>query len=104
MSREHGGEGYVGQAVRAIKDDAFVAGQARYTSDYVFPGQLHVHLVRSPHAAARILKVDTANALKISGVVKVLTGEEAATLLAPIPHYIDPAVFGGRTTPIRALA
>jgi carbon-monoxide dehydrogenase large subunit len=104
MSEHGSGKDYVGQGVRQLNGGAFVAGRARYTSDYTFPGQLHLHFVRSPHAAARIVKVDTAQALKISGVVRVITGEEAAALLAPIPHYIDPAVFGGRTTPIRALA
>jgi carbon-monoxide dehydrogenase large subunit len=95
---------YVGQSMKQLGGDAFVAGHARYTSDFTFPGQLHAHFVRSPHAAARIKRVDLSGAEKVAGVVRVMEGKEAAKLLDPIPHYIDPAVFGGRSTPIRCLA
>jgi len=96
--------GYVGQAVRTLDGAAFVSGRAQYTADFMFPGQLHLHLVRSPHASARIRRVDLTGALKVSGVVRALDGREAADHLAPIPHYIDPVVFGGRTVAIRTLA
>lgn len=95
---------YVGQSVRNLGQDAFITGQAKYTSDFQFPGQLHAHIVRSPHAHATIKRVDLSGARKVAGVVLVMEGQEAAQLLNPVPHYIDPAGFGGKATPIRCLA
>jgi aerobic carbon-monoxide dehydrogenase large subunit len=104
MSHTTDSENYVGQAARVLGGDAFVAGVAKYTSDFQFPGQLHAHIVRSPYASARIRKVDLSGALKVSGVVLALEGQEAARELNPVPHYIDPIGFGGKTVPIRCLA
>jgi carbon-monoxide dehydrogenase large subunit len=90
--------------VRTLGGDAPVAGRARFTSDFAFPGQLHVHILRSPHAAARIKRIDLSGALKVAGVKLAIDGAEAAKHLDPIPHYIDPAVFGGRSATVRCLA
>lgn len=106
MSATSDGEagGYIGQSVRSLDGAAFVAGRAQYAADFVFPGQLHLQLVRSTHAAARIKGVDLSGATKVAGVVRAIDGREAAEHLDPIPHYLDPAVFGGRTVAIRSLA
>jgi carbon-monoxide dehydrogenase large subunit len=103
---DHGGERgrYVGQAVRTLGGDAFVAGRAKYTSDFQFPDQLHMHVVRSPHAHAQIRHIDLSGATKVAGVVLAMEGQEAAKHLDPVPHYIDPVGFGGQTVPIRTLA
>ena len=61
-------------------------------------------VLRSPHAHARIKGIDTENAAKAPGVIATLTGEEARELAGPIPFFIDPAVFGGKTTEVRCLA
>ncbi|MFN3591490.1 MAG: xanthine dehydrogenase family protein molybdopterin-binding subunit, partial [Thermaurantiacus sp.] len=95
---------YVGRAVRTIEGRAPIVGAARYTNDFSFPGQLHAAIVRSPHARARIKKIDLSGALKVSGVVLALDGAEAATHLNPIAHYIDPAGFGGKSATVRCLA
>ena len=97
-------DSYVGARVRTLGGDALVAGHAKFTSDFVFPWQLHVHFVRSTIAAATIKNVDLDAARKISGVVLAMAGREAADHLAPIPHYIDPALFGGQSATIRCLA
>jgi carbon-monoxide dehydrogenase large subunit len=104
MGHTNDSGGYVGSSVRTLGGDAPIAGNAKYTSDFAFPGQLHAHIVRSPHASALIRRVDLSGALKVAGVVLALDGKEAAEHLDPIPHYIDPSVFGGNTTPIRSLA
>ena len=65
-----------GQAVRRIEDAALLAGGGRFTDDLVLPGQAHLAFLRSPHAHARILSMDTAPALAVPGVVAVLTGED----------------------------
>lgn len=105
MSDHPRGSGkYVGQAVRTLEGRAPVIGAARYTNDFQFPGQLHAVIVRSPHASAIIRKVDLSGALKVSGVVTALDGAAVAQHLAPITHYIDPAVFGGKSAPVRCVA
>ena len=96
--------GYVGKSVRTLEGRAPVMGRAKYSNDFNFPGQLHAHVVRSPHASATIKSVDKSGAEKIAGVVCVMDGEDAAELTDPIPHYIDPAVFGGRSATVRVLA
>ena len=95
---------YVGQPVRTLEGRAPIVGAARYTNDFKFPGQLHAFIVRSPHASARILKVDTSAALKLPGVVKVMDGRAVAEHLAPITHYIDPGVFGGKSAKVPVVA
>lgn len=95
---------YVGQSVRTIEGRGPLVGAARYTNDIVFPNQLYAAIVRSPYGAARIRKVDMSGALRISGVVKVLDGREAAELIDPITHYINPAYFGGKSAAVRCLA
>ncbi|MBM3514819.1 MAG: xanthine dehydrogenase family protein [Alphaproteobacteria bacterium] len=97
-------EGYVGQSVRTIEGRAPVAGRARYTSDYEFSGQLHAHIVRSPHAAARIKRVDLTGASKVAGVVLALDGKAVAEHIGPMPHHMDPSLFHGRSAAIRCVA
>ncbi|MSP66497.1 MAG: aldehyde oxidase [Alphaproteobacteria bacterium] len=55
-----------------------VRGRARYVANVPMEGALHCRFVRSPHAHARIMAIDTAAAAKASGVVAVLTGAEIA--------------------------
>ena len=97
-------QAYVGKSMSNGDAAAFVAGRATYTGDYSFPGQLHAHFVRSQHASARIHSVDVSGAERVAGVVLVMDGQQAAEHLDPIPHFVDPAVFGGKTTDLRCLA
>jgi aerobic carbon-monoxide dehydrogenase large subunit len=101
---EHASDGYVGRSVRSINGDAFVSGRAAYTADFAFRDQLHAHFLRSPYASARIRSVDVSGALKVAGVVLAMEGGEAARHLQPIPHYLNPAVFGGNYVDVRCLA
>jgi CO/xanthine dehydrogenase Mo-binding subunit/aerobic-type carbon monoxide dehydrogenase small subunit (CoxS/CutS family) len=56
---------------------AVVTGAARFTLDVAMPGLLHMRLVRSPHAHARIRAIDRTAALAVPGVVAVFTHEDA---------------------------
>src|SRR5262249_46045617 len=59
------------------KEDAeLLTGEARFVDDLSVPGALHVALVRSPHAHARIRSINTAAAKAMDGVVAVYTGPE----------------------------
>ncbi|MBV9541364.1 MAG: xanthine dehydrogenase family protein molybdopterin-binding subunit, partial [Alphaproteobacteria bacterium] len=66
----------VGQSVKRKEDFRFITGQGRYTDDLAKAGQTYAVFVRSPHAHAKIRSIDTAPALKVPGVVAVLTGAE----------------------------
>ncbi len=68
----------IGAAVRRKEDFRFVTGKGQYTDDINRPGQTHIHFLRSPHAHARIKKVDAKAALALPGVLAVLTGAELA--------------------------
>jgi CO/xanthine dehydrogenase Mo-binding subunit len=67
----------VGQPVARIDGWEKVTGAARFTDDLEFgPGLLHAYVVESPHAHARILKIDRRAAEKVPGVIKVVTGKD----------------------------
>ena len=68
----------IGQAVRRVEDHRFLTGAGRYVDDLTLPGMCHGVNVLSPHAHARIKKVDTAKAKAAPGVLLVLTGKDAA--------------------------
>ncbi len=68
----------VGQSVVRIDSLAKATGQARYTADLTLPRMLHAKVLRSPHAHARILNIDTSKAEKLRGVEAVVTGKDAA--------------------------
>src|SRR5439155_721181 len=77
----------VGKAVRRREDPRLVTGAGCYTDDVNLPGQAYASMVRSPHAHARIVRIDTAPALATPGVLAVLTGADlVADGLKAISH------------------
>ncbi|MDT7660291.1 MAG: 2-furoyl-CoA dehydrogenase large subunit, partial [Pseudonocardiales bacterium] len=69
----------VGRSVRRKDGDLVLTGHGAYLDDIEFPGgTLHAALLRSPHPAARILRLDTTAALARPGVRVVMGGAEAA--------------------------
>jgi len=68
----------VGSRVERKEDKRFLTGKGRYTADINLANQTYAIFVRSPHARAKIKKIDTSKALKSSGVVDILTGEHIA--------------------------
>src|SRR5256886_1774982 len=68
----------IGAAVRRKEDQRFVTGKGHYTDDISRPGQTHAFFVRSPHAHAKIKRLDATAAKTMSGVVAVLTGADLA--------------------------
>ncbi|MFJ3124679.1 molybdopterin-dependent oxidoreductase [Streptomyces sp. NPDC086993] len=67
----------VGRNLPAPAGPQVVTGTARYTFDIQVPGVLHMKVLRSPHAHARITSVDTAAALRVPGVHAVFTHRDA---------------------------
>ncbi len=68
----------LGQPVRRKEDVRLLTGKGTYTDDLNPPGCLQAVVVRSPHAHAQILSIDTSEAAAAPGVVAVLTGQDAA--------------------------
>ena len=68
----------VGSRVERKEDKRFLTGKGRYTADINLANQTYAIFVRSPHARAKIKKIDISKALKSSGVVDILTGEHIA--------------------------
>ncbi|UWU90815.1 molybdopterin-dependent oxidoreductase [Bradyrhizobium sp. CB1015] len=70
-----------GRSLPAPAGPDVVRGTARYTFDTAIDGLLHIKLLRSPHAHARIVSIDKSDALSIPGVHAVLTHEDAPSVL-----------------------
>ena len=68
--------GRIGQAVRRREDLRLTTGRGRYADDVNLPGQTYAAMVRSPHAHARIISIDSQAALRCPGVLAVLTGAD----------------------------
>ncbi len=76
--------GNLGTPVLRKEDPALLSGRGRYADDLpVAVGTLHAHVVRSPHAHADIVGIDTAKALAHEGVWAVITGEDVRKLSDP---------------------
>src|SRR5205085_10293210 len=71
-------DGGIGVAVRRKEDARFLTGRGTYTDDINRPGQLHAYILRSPHAHAKLKRVDTAAAAKAPGVAAIFTGPDMA--------------------------
>jgi len=69
---------HIGESVLRKEDYRFLTGAGNYTDDIDLPHMTHAVFVRSPHAHARVLKVDISKALQSPGVVDVLTGADVA--------------------------
>jgi carbon-monoxide dehydrogenase large subunit len=78
--------GGMGASRRRVEDNRFIRGKGNYIDDVVLPGMLHMEILRSPVAHARIRSIDISKAYDIPGVRLVLTGEMmAARNLAWMP-------------------
>jgi CO/xanthine dehydrogenase Mo-binding subunit/aerobic-type carbon monoxide dehydrogenase small subunit (CoxS/CutS family) len=90
--RDHASTSAFGRDVPAPAGRGVVTGTVRYTLDVEpadYPGLLHLKLVRSPHAHARVVAIDTSAALAVPGVHAVLTHEDApATRFSTAQHEL----------------
>jgi carbon-monoxide dehydrogenase large subunit len=71
---------FVGQPLKRVEDRRLLTGVARYVDDLRLPDVVHVAFVRSPHAHARVRRLDTAAAAAAPGVVAVVTGADVRHL------------------------
>jgi CO/xanthine dehydrogenase Mo-binding subunit len=79
----------VGQRLTRVDGAGKVTGTTLYTDDIVLPAMLHGRILRSPHAHARILSIDTSRAEALPGVHALVTGREMPTPYCIIPWTRD---------------
>src|SRR5882757_3317496 len=70
--------GGMGHSIKRKEDPRFLRGRGNYVDDVQLPGMLHMDIVRSPFAHAKIKSINTEKALKVPGVLAVITGETLA--------------------------
>jgi aerobic carbon-monoxide dehydrogenase large subunit len=74
-AEEHATTHWLGKSVKRTEDDRFLRGRGNYIEDVKLPGMLHMAILRSPVAHAKINSIDTSAATALPGVVAVVTGE-----------------------------
>jgi carbon-monoxide dehydrogenase large subunit len=75
----------MGAEVKRKEDPRLITGASTYTGDLSMPGLHYVAFVRSPHAHARIRRIDGSAALRRPGVVAVVTGADLKPHCGPVP-------------------
>ncbi len=78
MTEDTPAKGVVGTRMLRREDPALLSGEARYVHDLVVPGALHMAVVRSPYAHARVTSVDVSGALGMPGVAAAFSGADLA--------------------------
>src|SRR5262249_17929468 len=68
----------MGHAMRRKEDPRFIRGKGNYVDGIALPGMVHLDIGRRPYAHAKLKKIDSERALKIPGVLAVITGETLA--------------------------
>ena len=93
----------LGQSVTRIEDAALLRGAGRYADDVEITGAAHACIVRSPHAHAKIARVDSRAATRAPGVLAVLSGADVAAdglgdipCLVPVTNLDGTARHAGR--------
>ncbi|MFW6097866.1 MAG: xanthine dehydrogenase family protein molybdopterin-binding subunit, partial [Chloroflexota bacterium] len=93
---------FIGARIRRREDPALLRGEGLYTGDMRLDGALHMAVVRSQCAHARISSIDTSEAEALPGVVAVLTAEDVNDHLArPLPMPRVPKFYSVRRAPER---
>src|SRR3954471_8384959 len=78
-------DSYIGARLTRPDGPPKVTGEARYAADLSVPGMLHVRLLLSPYAHARILSVNVSAAQEVPGIVAVLTAGDLAPFVESAP-------------------
>ncbi|WP_114965528.1 xanthine dehydrogenase family protein molybdopterin-binding subunit [Alkalilacustris brevis] len=94
---------YIGKSVPRPNAVRLLHGRGRYVDDKVLPRMLHAAFLRSPHAHARILRIDAAAARSMPGVVAVFDGNDIAQVMTPWVGVLT-HLSGMRSPPQPALA
>jgi aerobic carbon-monoxide dehydrogenase large subunit len=94
---------YIGASIPRPNAQRLLQGRGRFVDDKVLPRMVHAAFLRSPHAHARILSIDTAAARALPGVVAVYTGADMARVITPWVAVLT-HLSGMRSPPQPAMA
>lgn len=83
----------VGASVRRMEDPRLLRGEAAFVDDIRFPGLLHMAVLRSPHAHARLLSVDVSAARQLPGVLDAFSAADLGADPPGIPFFYNPESF-----------
>ncbi len=84
---------YTGMRIKRLEDPRLLTGRGRYLDDLGLPRMLFASFARSPHAHARIVRVDAAAARALPGVVAVVTADDLRAVAKPLAPRFDGAGF-----------
>jgi CO/xanthine dehydrogenase Mo-binding subunit len=84
---QEGARRWLGKSINRVEDPRFLRGEGRYVDDIKLANMAHAAIVRSPHAHARIVSIDTSKAEALPGVIRVVTGADVAERAAPLPSF-----------------
>ncbi len=87
---------WLGRSLERREDSRLTTGRGRYIADLSLPGMLHLVFVRSVHAHAKLVAVDTSKARTMRGVVAVVTGQDIMEEMLPLPLPIVLPSFPAR--------
>src|SRR3989304_5299517 len=89
----------IGMRVKRREDARLLVGKGQYIGDLTVPGMAHAALLRSPHAHARIKTIDFGEALKLPGILAIVTGAELKANTGPMASHYDNI---GKSAPTKA--
>src|SRR6185295_15430340 len=81
------GAKYFRAAVPRREDPRLLRGEGRFVDDVTLPGLLHASFLRSPHAHARVVRIETAAARAMPGVAGVFAFDDLARFMKPLPLF-----------------
>ena len=93
---------YTGTSVKRVEDPRLLTGRARYLDDLVLPRMLFACFARSPHAHARIGRIDAAAATALPGVLAVVTADELRDVTKPLAPRLEGGGFTATAWPALA--
>ena len=96
-------DSYIGQRHPGLTNRRLAQGRGTYVGDIELEGMLSMAVLRSPHASARIVSIDTSEAEALPGVRYVVTGEEIARHTKAIPEGWDTSTIGANSVVWHAL-
>src|SRR5438034_5134049 len=80
---------FVGSEVKRLEDPRLIRGQAQYLDDLVLAGMVYGWVVRSPHAHARVVRIDVSRATKQPGVHAVFTARRSEEHTSELQSHSD---------------
>jgi aerobic carbon-monoxide dehydrogenase large subunit len=84
---------YTGMRIKRLEDPRLLSGRGRYLDDLALPRMLFASFVRSPHAHARIVRIDATAARALPGVIAVFTADDVRSAAKPLAPRLDGTGF-----------